>query len=44
LAKYKPALSMFDVQDALNDEIKDMLELLRHLAENASKKDTGLEI
>ena len=29
--KYKPILSVDDVEDVVNDEVKDMMELLQHM-------------
>jgi len=38
ISKYKPALSVDDVEDVVNDETKDMMELLQYITKNLNDK------
>ena len=36
--KYKPVLSVDDVENVINDEVKDMMDLLQHITNQLNKE------
>lgn len=35
--KYKPAISVDDVENVLNDEVRDIMDLLQHMSKQLSE-------
>jgi len=41
MSKYKPIRTVDDVEDALTDEIQDMMDILQYISNKTPATDTG---